>query len=194
MKKTALAASLALPVILISTLSGCFPGGSGGSGAPAATGLAGCVAGHTWNLDVADAARQLAAHFQTLGLPVTSVVGSGQQTMKWDIAGTIDIETALTYDIAIAESPTEALELKQVHSGPATGTFTIDGTTATPHNWDASAYTVTTESTVNGVPAASGGMTLPASEFGGVEFGLTCSGTTLTTLANDGFITWKWTR
>lgn len=195
MKKPALAAGIGLPALLIVTLSGCFPGGSGGSASPGPAGLAGCVQGHTWHLDVEDAASQLATHFQGTGLSVTSVTGTGEQTMKWDADGATDIETNnLTYDIAIAQSASINLELKQVHNGPATGTFTIEGTTAVPSDWDASAYTVTTQSTINGVAGPAGAIDLPNDELGGVELSLTCSGTTLTTLANDGIITWKWTR
>ncbi|MEO8094750.1 MAG: hypothetical protein ABI632_07440 [Pseudolysinimonas sp.] len=195
MKKSTLTVGLALPVLVVATLSGCFPGGSGGSATPAPAGLAGCVQGHTWTLDVDDAASQLGAHFQTVGLSVTSVTGTGEQTMKWDADGAIDIETTnLTYDIEISQSASTTIGLKQVHNGPATGTFTIEGTKAVPSDWDASAYTVTTESTVNGVAGPAGAINLPNDELGGVELALTCSGTTLTTLANDGIITWKWTR
>lgn len=192
MKKHTAFAALVLPVAVLASLSGCTP--PGGSGTPTPSGLAGCVTGHTWNLDVDDTAAQLLAHFQDLGLPATATTGTGTQTMKWDADGAIDIETEVSYEITINEAADHTLVLTQTHSGPATGTFQIEGTQAIPSNWDASDYHVTTTTTVNGTPSGTSPIELPDSELGGVELALTCSGTTLTTLANDGFINFKWTR
>jgi hypothetical protein len=144
---------------------------------------------------VDDAAAQLLQHFQTTGLPITSVTGGGAQTMKWDVGGSTDIETNnLTYDIVITENATTTLRVRQEQNGPATGTFVIDGATATPHDWDASGYHVQTTASVNGTDTGTAPINLPDQELAGVTFALTCSGTTLTTRANDGFITYKWTR
>ena len=187
MKRTALPAVI-LPVLIAATLSGC------GGGGPAPSALESCVTGHTWTLDVPDAASQMRAHFQGLGLPVTSLTGSGDETMKWDANGAVDIETSLDYDIEITEDADNVMVLTQSHRGPATGVFTISGTRALPSGWDASAYEVTMSGTMNGAPLGSSPMDLPDSGLAGVTLELTCSGTTLTTLASDGFVNYRWTR
>ncbi|MCU1577948.1 MAG: hypothetical protein JWP19_152 [Rhodoglobus sp.] len=197
MKRTTLPA-LALPLLAVATLSGCGGGSPAPSAsapsAPAPSALAACVTGHTWTLDVADAASQSLAHFQGIGLPVTALVGSGTQTMQWDANGHVDVETALTYDITITEDADNVLVVSQAHHGPATGTFTIQGTQALPTGWDASGYSVTSTGTKNGEPLGSSPMDFPDSELPGVKLALTCSGNTLTTLASDGFVNYRWTR
>ena len=186
MKRKALPAII-LPVLVATALSGC-------GGAPAPSALESCITGHTWTLDVPDAASQLLAHFQGLGLPVTSLTGSGDETMKWDANGHVDIETALDYDIEITEDADNVMVLTQSHRGPATGTFTIAGTQALPSGWDASAYAVTQTGTMNGEPIGSSPLDFPDSGLAGVTLELTCTGTTLTTLASDGFVNYMWTR
>ena len=185
MKRTLTA--VLLPVLVAATLSGC-------GGGPAPSALESCATGHTWTLDVPDAASQMLAHFQGLGLPVTSLTGSGDETMQWDANGQVDIETSLDYDITVTEDADNVLVLTQSHRGPATGTFTISGTQALPTGWDASAYEVTTTGTKNGEPLGSSPMDLPDSELAGVTLELTCTGTTLTTVASDGFGDSRWTR
>lgn len=193
MKRTAFAA-LALPALVVAALSGCTPPTGSPTTAPTPEGLAGCVTGHTWTLDVNDAASQIAARFGTLGLPVTSVTGTGTETMKWDADGKTVIETNLAYDITIQEDPGNTLVITQTNRGPATGIFTIDGTTATPSDWDSSGYTSVNSTSVNGVPGGDSPIAIPPTEMAGVAFDLTCSPTELTTKANDGFATWHWTR
>jgi len=185
-KRTTLAI-IVLPVLVAAALSGC-------GGGPAPSALESCVTGHTWTLDVADAASQNLAHFQGLGLPVTSLTGSGTQTMKWDANGHVDIETSLDYDIEVTEDADNVIVLTQSHRGPATGTFTISGTKALPSGWDTSAYTLTQTGTKNGEPLGSSPLDFPDSGLAGVTLELTCSGTTLTTLASDGFVNYTWTR
>ena len=182
--------AIALPVLLAAALSGCGAGGGG----PTPSALEPCVTGHTWNLDVADAAAQNLAHFQDLGLPVTAVTGSGTQSMKWDANGHTDIETSFAYDITIEEDADNVIVFTQSHSGPATGTLTISGTKALATGWDTSAYTVTTSGTKNGEPLGSSPMDFPDSELAGVTLELTCNGNVLTTLPRDGFVNYKWSR
>ncbi|MEP6478002.1 MAG: hypothetical protein ABJB03_01320 [Rhodoglobus sp.] len=190
MKPPALAIFV-LPVAIVAALSGC--GGSPAPSTPAPSALESCVTGHTWTLDVADAASQNLAHFQGLGLPVTALTGSGTQTMEWKANGHVDIETALDYVITVTEDADNVLVITQAHRGPATGTFTIAGAQALPSGWDSSGYTVTSSATKNGEPLGGSPMDFPDSQLGGVEFALTCSGNSLTTLATDGFVNYHWT-
>lgn len=193
MKRTALVA-IALPAVVVATLSGCTPPTGTPTGAPAPGGLAGCVTGHTWTLDVDDAASQIAARFTTLGLPVTSVTGTGTETMKWDADGKTVIETNLAYDITVQEDPTNTLVITQTNRGPATGIFTIEGTKAIPSGWDTTGYTSVNSTSVNGVPGGDSPIAIPPTQAAGVEFELTCTPTDLTTHAADGVANWHWTR
>ncbi len=193
MKRTALA-SIALPVLVVAALSGCTPPGGSATGASAPGGLAGCVTGHTWTLDVDDAASQIAARFTALGLPVTSVTGTGTETMTWDADGKTVIETNLAYDITIQQDAANTLVITQTNRGPATGIFTIEGTKATPTGWDTTGYTSVNSTSVNGVTGGDSPITIPPTEMAGVEFELTCTPTDLTTHAATGVANWHWTR
>ncbi|CAN5255085.1 hypothetical protein BH11ACT4_BH11ACT4_21210 [soil metagenome] len=194
MNRTAYAA-IALPVAVIALLSGCTPPTGTPTSAPSApSGLAGCVTGHTWILDVDDAASQILARFQGLGLPMTSVTGTGTETMKWDADGKTVIETNLAYDMTVQENPTKTLVITQTNRGPAHGIFTIEGTQAIPSDWDASGYTSANSTSINGVPGGDSPIAIPPTQMAGVTFELTCTPTTLTTKATTGFANWHWTR
>jgi YD repeat-containing protein len=187
-------AAIALPALVVAALSGCTPPTGSPTTPPAPSGLAGCVTGHTWNLDVNDAASQISDRFTTLGLPVTSVTGTGTETMKWDADGKTVIETNLAYEITVQENPTNTLVITQTNRGPAHGIFTIDGTKAIPTDWDSSGYTSVNSTSVNGVPGGESSIAIPPTEMAGVEFELTCTPTDLTTHAATGVANWHWTR
>jgi hypothetical protein len=180
---------IALPVVVVATLSAC-----GGGGGPAPSALEACVTGHTWTLDVNDAASQLQTRFDTLGLPLTSVTGTGSETMKWDADGKTVIETNLAWNFTIQEDATNTLVITQTNRGPATGIFTIDGTKAIPSGWDSTGYTSVNSTSVNGVPGGESSIPVPPTELAGVTLELTCSPTDLTTKASDGAVNWHWTR
>ena len=194
MKLTPIVVSGAIATLALASLTGCGGGGGVPSATSGASAVSSCVVGHTWALDVQDTASQVGAHLAAAGLSVTDSVGTGQQTMTWGSDGHIQIDTDMTLAITVQQSADFAMTIEQKHTGPASGTFTIDGSTANPSGWDASAYQVTTSMLVNGVASGSAPFDMPDSELAGVTMQLTCSGDTMTSLANDGFVTYHWTR
>jgi len=207
MTRSRLLTALAIPAAITLALVGCSTGGSGGGsgsgsgsgsgegGSGGGGGIASCVQGHTWNLDVQDLAGQLLAHLQSNGgSTFVSATGSGTQTMNWGADGTVDFESALVIGITANMGDGLVMTLTQKQTGPSTGTMTIDGSTAQASDWT-NGVVVDNTVDINGT-VASAPMEIPSSAEFGSDMTITCSGSTMTTHAEveGNFATQKWTR
>jgi hypothetical protein len=144
--------------------------------------------------NIPDLANQLLAKLQASGSPATEATGEGQQTLKWDADGHSDFETNYTFTVKLPMGSGLAMTMKQHHEGPATGIMTLNGDKAVPSAWDVSGYKVTTAIDINGQSADSGPTSLPDNGSTGATLTVTCSGNTMTTFAEGGYATTKWTR
>jgi hypothetical protein len=189
---------LIVPGVLVIALAGCTPpsDADGADDGAAASGgsLAECVMGHTWNADVPDMAAQLLTQLQSNGSPATSTAGVGTQTLTWGEDGSVTLDTNYTFTVVSPLSDGLIMTMNQTHAGPSVGMLELDGSTATPVDWDPSGYVVTTMIDINGTATE---MEFPIPDTALTEdavLEVTCEGNAMTTFATAGFVTTHWTR
>ena len=207
MKTTAPAITVLFSALAVVALTGCATGstttgtvteGGGGDGTdtPGATGgVSECAAGHVWSADVDDMADQLLEYMSgASGLAVQSVTAEGSQLMTWNTDNTVVMDTDYVFTVLADLDDGLVMTMVQSHTGPSTGTLTLDGSSAVPGSWDNSGYTINTTVDINGV-STDMGVDLPAEGIDeGTTLEITCSGSTMTTVAEGGLFSQSWSR
>jgi hypothetical protein len=210
MKATTRSAVLLIPALALIALTGCVPGiggvgvddvsdsdGTDGTGASDSAGgaIGDCASGHVWSVDVDDMADQLFAFMTSSGgLAVQSVTAEGTQFLTWNADNSVSMDTAYEFTVIANLDDGLVMTMVQSHTGTSTGSLTLDGSTATPTNWDNSGYVINTTVDISGASVEMD-FDLPAT---GIEDGanvqITCEGDALTTVADGGGFHQNWTR
>jgi hypothetical protein len=128
------------------------------------------------------------------GMAVQSVTAEGSQTMTWNSDNTVAMDTAYEFTVIANLDDGLVMTMVQSHTGPSTGSLTLDGSTATPTDWDNSGYVINTIVDIGGT-SVDMDFDVPAT---GIEDGanvqITCDGTAMTTVAEGGEFHQNWTR
>jgi len=193
---TARATAIALPVVLVFTLSGCsLLDASGDAGE--LTGTAACALGHTWELDVTDLADQVKIQLGIQGVVVQNVVGAGSQTLDWDVMGHVAMDTDYSFTITTAPAADQVLTVVETHAGEVKGAAYINGDVAIPRKWDAGGLEITVTADNNGTDVPTDELTyvIPTTDIDdSVGLELTCNGGALTIHPRGGKITLAFTK
>lgn len=189
------AGALALTVVLVPTLAGCSVLGLEEEKEQVLTGVAACALGHTWSLDLVDAAAQVTDVLTKDSIPVTSVVAEGTQTLEWSTQGRVVLTPDYTLTITTSPGADQVLTLVQTYSGEATGAAYINGDIAIPRKWDGTGVTVDTVVELNGAIVEELPFDVPPTSVDdSVGLLLTCSDSTLTIQPRGDQIVQTWTR
>lgn len=188
------AGTLVLVAAVVPALAGCAVLGLEQEQTPL-TGVAACALGHTWTADLTDAAAQVAASLTGDGVPVTSVVAEGTQTLEWDTRGHVILSPDYTVTVTTAPAADQVLTLVKTYSGQATGAAYINGDIAIPRKWDGAELSIDTVVQLNGEIVEEPPFDLPPTSFDdSVGLLLTCDGSTLTIQPRGDQIVQIWTR
>ncbi len=188
------AGALALTVALLPTLAGCSLLGLEDQ-EDVLTGVAACALGHTWEADLAAAALQVQELLVSDGIPVTSVVADGSQSLEWGLKSEVILKPDYTITVTTAPAADQVLTLVETHSGQATGAAYLNGDIAIPRKWDGTGITVDTVVTLNGAIVEEVPFTIPPTSIDdSVGLLLTCSDTTLTIQPRGDQIVQTWAR
>jgi hypothetical protein len=185
-------AAIVLPATLAVGLSGCSLLQASGS-EDTLTSIEACALGHTWNLDVADLASQVRGELEGNGVPVTDVVGSGTQTMVWDLNREMTITTDYGLTVTTAPAADQVLTVVQTHKGSSTGKVYINAEVGIPREWDGTGFKVKTVADNNGTAVDDPGIVIPETDFDdAVGLEMTCDAGVLTTHPRGSTITQTW--
>lgn len=186
--------SLALVAAVLPSLTGCAILGPDQEDA-VLTGVAACALGHTWTADLTDAAAQVAESLTSDGVPVTSVLAEGSQTLEWDTRGHVTLSPDYTVTVTTSPAADQVLTLVETHSGQATGAAYINGDIAIPRKWDGAELSIDTVVQLNGEIVEEPPFDVPPTSFDdSVGLLLTCDGSTLTIQPRGDQIVQIWTR
>lgn len=188
------AGALALLVAIGPTLAGCSVLGLEDE-EEVLTGVAACALGHTWDADLTATAVKVQELLASDGIPVTSVVAEGSQTLEWGLKSEVILKPDYTITVTTAPGTDQVLTLVETHSGEATGAAYLNGDIAIPRKWDGTGITVDTVVTLNGAIVEEVPFTIPPTSIDdSVGLLLTCSDATLTIQPRGDQIVQTWTR
>jgi hypothetical protein len=159
------------------------------------TGIALCAQGATWSLDTAGLATSVTANLATQGVAATAVTAEGTQKMRWDLDGTVVIDSDYTLTITSTPAANQVQTVTTSHKGTASGASYITGNVAIPRDWDATGTIIKSVGDLDGTPLDPIPYTVLNADLDdsvGVE--LTCDGKTLTTHQRGGSVTQTWTK
>jgi hypothetical protein len=180
MKSARVGLSIVATAVLALALAGCGGSGGPGSGSGASGGLAGCLAGKTWNLDVDDMASQLGDELGAKGADVASSVAEGTETITFARSGHTTSTNDVTYTITENLESGLTMSLAQKHTGDASGDWVLRGHSIHFEHWTSGTYKVENHLMVGGVES-SAPVVIPDAGAGGVTMAVTCHGNALTT-------------
>ncbi|HMM83094.1 MAG TPA: hypothetical protein PJ998_07955 [Terrimesophilobacter sp.] len=187
--------AISAPLVLLTALTGCTPGGGSPAGGGTASGHSdtACIQGKNWDLDVSDDAAQILSYLQSHGSPITSVTGSGSQQIFFHQAGTMGSTTDLTFVMVSPLSSGKTLTMTEHQSGSANSEWAWQGDTNVISftGW-VSNVVVKTTADIDGTQQS---VDSPIGQDGGdgADMTVTCSGNTLTTMSAGSPFTMHWT-
>jgi hypothetical protein len=159
------------------------------------TGSAACALGHTWSLDLKKLSSQVLAELQKNETGATAVDSAGSQTMTWDRASSVAIDSDYSLTVTASTAPKQIYTITQTHRGTASGRAYISADVAIPRNWEAKDFIVKTVVKLNGSTVKEVPFVMSSTDLDdavGIE--ITCDGKTLTTHPRGSAVTQTWSR
>jgi hypothetical protein len=204
-----IASLLVLPFVAGALLVGCSTGAGessaeadGSTSSPTETdggdlaigGDTGCIAGRTWDLDVADLGSQIATELATTGYGVVEYAGIGSHTLLFDESGTVGAVVDMLFSITVTTDAGAQITLVQIHKGSPSGEWGWRGNTNVMDfaNWNSGGYTVQNLMTVNDIPLEST-IPIPSDPVGGTPMIVECAGSRMTTTTEASPYIQRWT-
>jgi hypothetical protein len=185
MHSTRRVAAIAISVLLLSSLTGCFGGGGGTPGGGYGVGSldkTACLTANTWDRDLDDAANQLGDLLETHGLNVSRSTGEGSETFTFDESGHVEVHADVTFTISVRMDHGMTMTIVQTHSGEPSGEWAWIGDSHTIEysDWDTGGYSIQNTVIINGV-ASDAPITIPEESLGAAHMRIACTAPRLTT-------------
>jgi hypothetical protein len=188
-------AAIAVPALLLASLTGCFGGGTpADDSAGGGLNKTACLTANPWDRDLDDAANQLGDLLESHGLNVTRSTGDGSETFTFAESGHVEVHVDVTFTITVLMDHGLTMTIVQTHSGEPSGEWAWIGDSHTVDfsRWDTGGYSIQNSIIINGV-ASDAPITIPEDTLGAAHMRIACTPTRLTTHSTGSPFTDHWT-